>query len=81
MRSAAGDLVVPGFEVDHARDVLVRHCFSPGDGLFCGIYSWVNVFAAIQLTKQMEKGSRVVTVLPGRRDRYFAEYPHEHYVV
>jgi cysteine synthase len=41
----------------------------------------VNVFAAIQLTKQMEKGSRVVSVLVDSRDRYFAEYPHENYVV
>ena len=29
---ATDDLVVPGFEVDHAWDVIVRHKFPPGDG-------------------------------------------------
>jgi cysteine synthase len=51
------------------------------EGLFCGMSSGANVFAALQLAKQMKKGSRIVTVLVDRRDRYFAEYPHEHYVV
>ena len=43
--------------------------------------SGANVFAALQLAKQMKKGSWIVTVLVDRRDRNFAEYPHEHYVV
>jgi cysteine synthase A len=50
------------------------------EGLLCGISSGANVFAAIQLTKIMQKGSRQVTVLVDRRDRFFAEYPDEHYV-
>jgi hypothetical protein len=29
----------------------------------------------------MRKGGRVVTVLVDRRDRYFLEYPQEHYVI
>ena len=51
------------------------------EGLFCGMSSGANVYAALQLAKSMKKGSRIVTVLVDRRDRYFAEYPHEHYVV
>jgi cysteine synthase A len=51
------------------------------EGLFCGISSGANVYAAVQLAKKMNKGSRIVTVLVDRRDRYFAEYPNEHYVV
>ena len=51
------------------------------EGLFCGISSGANVYAAIELAKRMDKGSRIVTVLVDRRDRYFAEHPHEHYVV
>ena len=51
------------------------------EGLFCGISSGANVYAAIELAKVMEKGAKIVTVLVDRRDRYFAEYPHEHYVV
>lgn len=51
------------------------------EGLFCGISSGANVYAAVQLAKGMSKGSRIVTVLVDRRDRYFTEYPDEHYVV
>jgi cysteine synthase len=51
------------------------------EGLFCGMSSGANVFAAVELAKTMKKGSKIGTVLVDRRDRYFAEYPHEHYVV
>jgi len=51
------------------------------EGLFCGMSSGANVFAAVELAKKMDSGSRIVTVLVDRRDRYFAEYPNEHYVV
>ncbi|MDP6038445.1 MAG: cysteine synthase family protein [Candidatus Latescibacteria bacterium] len=51
------------------------------EGLFCGMSSGANVWAAIEMARTMKKGSRIVTVLVDRRDRYFAEYPNEHYVV
>ena len=51
------------------------------EGLFCGMSSGANVCAAIQMARTMEKGSKIVTVVVDRRDRYFAEYPNEHYVV
>jgi len=51
------------------------------EGFFCGMSSGANVWAAIELAKTMKKGSKIVTVLVDRRDRYFAEYPNEHYVV
>lgn len=51
------------------------------EGFFCGMSSGANVVAAIRMAKTMKKGSRIVTVLVDRRDRYFAEYPNEHYVV
>ena len=51
------------------------------EGLFCGMSSGANVCAAIEMAKTMKKGSRIVTVVVNRRDRYFAEYPNEHYVV
>lgn len=54
---------------------------SSEEGLFCGISSGANVYAAVELAKKMKKGSKIVTVLVDRRDRYFAEYPNEHYVV
>ncbi len=51
------------------------------EGLFCGMSSGANVCAAIEMAKTMEQGSTIVTVIVDRRDRYFAEYPNEHYVV
>ncbi len=51
------------------------------EGLFCGMSSGANVYAAVQMSKEMPKGSRIVTVLVDSRDRYFAEHPNEHYVV
>ena len=64
---------------DDAKVMADRLCRE--EGLFCGMSSGANVHAAIQLARGMGKGARIVTVLVDRRDRYFAEYPHEHYVV
>ena len=62
-----------------AKNMADRLCQE--EGLFCGMSSGANVCAAIQMAKTMKKGSRIVTVIVDRRDRYFAEYPNEHYVV
>ena len=62
-----------------AKEMADRLCRE--EGLFCGISSGANVAAAVDLAKSMPKGSRIVTVLVDRRDRYFAEYPNEQYVV
>jgi cysteine synthase A len=64
---------------EDAKNMADRLCRE--EGLFCGMSSGANVWAAIELAKSMTKGSRIVTVLVDRRDRYFAEYPNEHYVV
>ena len=39
-------------------------------GLFAGISSGANVYAAVQIAKKMKKGQTVVTVLPDSADRY-----------
>jgi cysteine synthase len=70
------EIVVQNADAKNMADRLCRE-----EGLFCGISSGANVFAAIEIAKKMKPGSRVVTVLVDRRDRYFAEYPNEHYVV
>ena len=62
-----------------AKNMADRLCQE--EGLYCGMSSGANVCAAIQMAKTMEKGSKIVTVIVDRRDRYFAEYPNEHYVV
>lgn len=70
------EIVVKNEDAKNLADRLCRE-----EGLFCGMSSGANVYAAIELAKKMKNGSRIVTVLVDRRDRYFAEYPHEHYVV
>jgi len=64
---------------EDAKNMADRLCKE--EGLFCGMSSGANVHAAIEMAKTMKKGSKIVTVLVDRRDRYFAEYPNEHYVV
>ena len=64
---------------EDAKNMADRLCRE--EGFFCGMSSGANVWAAIELAKTMTKGSKIVTVLVDRRDRYFAEYPNEHYVV
>jgi len=70
------EIVVRNEDAKNMADRLCRE-----EGLFCGMSSGANVYAAIELGNKMKKGARIVTVLVDRRDRYFAEYPYEHYVV
>jgi len=62
-----------------ARDMADRLCRE--EGLYCGMSSGANVHAAIQMARTLGSGSRIVTVLVDRRDRYISEHPDEHYVV
>ena len=62
-----------------ARLMMNRLCRE--EGLFCGMSSGANVYAAIKIAKRMGKGMNVVTVLVDRRERYFPEHPREHYVI
>jgi cysteine synthase A len=39
-------------------------------GLFAGISSGANVYAAVEIAKKLKKGQTVVTVLPDSQDRY-----------
>ncbi|MDX1378358.1 MAG: cysteine synthase family protein [Anaerolineales bacterium] len=70
------EMIVKNEDAKNMADRLCRE-----EGLFCGMSSGANVWAAVELAKSMKKGSKIVTVLVDRRDRYFAEYPNEHYVV
>jgi len=64
---------------DDARRMADR--LSREEGFFCGMSSGANVYAAVQMSKEMAKGSKIVTVLVDNRYRYFTEHPNEHYVV
>ena len=70
------EITVKNTDAKNMADRLCRE-----EGLYCGMSSGANVLAAIEMAKTMEKGSKIVTLIVDRRDRYFAEYPNEHYVV
>ena len=70
------EIVVRNEDAKNMADRLCRE-----EGLFCGMSSGANVYAAVEMAMKMVKGSKIVTVLVDRRDRYFAEYPNEHYIV
>ncbi len=42
------------------------------EGIFCGISSGANIYAAIALAKRLGKGKKVVTVLPDTGERYLS---------
>jgi len=64
---------------DDARITMNRLCRE--EGLFCGMSSGANVYAALRIAKRLGRGANVVTVLVDRRERYFPEAPQEHYVI
>lgn len=70
------EIIVENADAKSMADRLCRE-----EGLYCGMSSGANVFAAIEMAKTMRPGSKIVTVIVDRRDRYFAEYADEHYVV
>ena len=48
------------------RDLAIR------EGLFCGISSGAAVWGAIQVARDLPRGSTLVTILPDRGDRYLS---------
>ncbi|HHY45254.1 MAG TPA: pyridoxal-phosphate dependent enzyme [Firmicutes bacterium] len=42
------------------------------EGIFCGISSGTNVFAALKVAKELGPGKRVVTVLPDGGEKYLS---------
>jgi cystathionine beta-synthase len=62
-----------------ARSMANRLCRE--EGIWCGMSSGANVFAALKVAERMKAGQNVVTVIVDRRDRYLGEYPNDVYVV
>ncbi|MCR4398172.1 MAG: cysteine synthase family protein [Firmicutes bacterium] len=50
--------------------IRTAHELAEQEGLFCGLSSGANVYAALQIAKTLKKGQRVVTILVDSRDRY-----------
>jgi cysteine synthase A len=49
----------------------MAHRLCKEEGLFCGMSSGANVFAALEIAKKSGKNENLVVVLPDSRDRYF----------
>jgi cysteine synthase A len=57
-------------QVSQDDAIAMAHRLSEEEGFFCGLSSGANVFAALQIARELGKGHRVVTVLVDSRDRY-----------
>jgi len=64
---------------EEARAMANRLCKE--EGIWCGMSSGANVFAALKVAETMDKDQNVVTTIVDRRDRYLGEYPNEIYIV
>ncbi|NIM45517.1 MAG: pyridoxal-phosphate dependent enzyme [Nitrososphaeria archaeon] len=64
---------------EDARHMANRLCRE--EGIYCGMSSGANVFAALKVAERMKADQNVVTVIVDRRDRYLDEYPEDIYVV
>lgn len=62
--------------VSDAQAIDMAHQLCEKEGLFCGMSSGANVYAALQVGRELGKKKRIVTVLPDSRDRYLN---HEKY--
>lgn len=63
-------LVDDVISVDDETAINMAHQLSRCEGLFCGMSSGANMYAARQVAERLGSGKRVVTVLPDSRDRY-----------
>lgn len=64
---------------EEARYMANRLCRE--EGIYCGMSSGANVFAALKIAKRLQKNQNVVTVIVDRRDRYLGEYPNDIFIV
>jgi cystathionine beta-synthase len=64
---------------ENAREMANKLCTE--EGIYCGMSSGANVYAALKVAKKMDKNQNIVTVIVDRRDRYLGEYPNDIYVV
>jgi cysteine synthase A len=58
--------------VTDAQAVGVARRLCREEGIFCGVSSGTNVFAALQVAKELGEGKRVVTVIPDGGEKYLS---------
>lgn len=66
------DLVDEVVLVTDRDAIATTHLLTEKEGLFCGISSGANVFAAMKVAERLGKGKTIVTVLPDSKDRYLS---------
>lgn len=59
-------------KVDDEDAFIYSKKISKEEGIFCGISSGANIYAAIVIAKRLGKGKNVVTVLPDTGERYLS---------
>lgn len=67
--------------VDHEEARLMANLLCKEEGIFCGMSSGANVYAALKIARKLNRKANIVTVCVDRRDRYLPEYPNETYVI
>lgn len=58
--------------VSDAQALEVARRLAREEGIFCGVSSGTNVFAALQVAKELGEGHRVVTVIPDGGEKYLS---------
>ena len=66
------DIIYKTINVKDEQAVNMARQLAQEKGLFVGISSGCNVFAALRIARRLKKGQNVVTVLPDRADRYLS---------
>jgi len=52
--------------------IATAHLLAEKEGLFCGVSSGANVFAAMKLADRLDAGKTIVAIMPDSRDRYLS---------
>ena len=63
-------LVDRAMTVTDEEAIGMAHQLAEREGIFCGMSSGANVFASLQIAREVGPGKRIVTVLSDSRDRY-----------
>jgi cysteine synthase A len=65
------DIIEEIYLVEDKDAIEMAHRLCKEEGLFCGMSSGANVFAALEVAKKLGVNKKIVAILPDSRDRYF----------
>jgi cysteine synthase A len=66
------DLVDDVVLVSDGDAIATAHLLAEKEGLFCGISSGANVFAAMKVAERLGESKTIVAILPDSKDRYLS---------